>query len=103
MTYSTADVLVNCERVPCVRLELTNISSQHVLNLLLLETTFDDESSSTVDGTSGTHFREHVGNDTFRWPTHAFTNVGYVGKDGLFVAISVDGRGGNGVPLSRCG
>jgi hypothetical protein len=43
----------------------TNISSQDVLDLLLLKTTLNDETTCTVYTTSGTHFGEEKLYDMF--------------------------------------
>lgn len=39
-------------------LKHTDISSENVLNLLLLETTLDDQAASTIDGTTRTQLSE---------------------------------------------
>ena len=41
----------------------THVTTQDVLDLFLLETTFDDEAADTVDASRCTHFGEHELND----------------------------------------
>ena len=68
----------------------TDVSTEDMLDLLLLETTFDDEAAGTIDGPGSTHFGEHVLNDVLRLPVHTFADVGDVGKDGLLVTLTHD-------------
>ena len=39
---------------------LTDIPSQHVLNLFLLESTLDNQTPTAIDGTTGTQFSKEV-------------------------------------------
>ena len=68
----------------------TDVSTKDVLDLLLLETTLDDETAGTINGPGSTHFSEHVLYDVLRLPVHAFADVGDVGKDGLLVTLTHD-------------
>lgn len=66
----------------------TDISPQHVFNLLLLETTFDDETPAAVDGAAGSQFGKQVGCNVLVGPLHPLANLGNVGKDGLLVTFA---------------
>lgn len=79
--------------------EHTNVSSQHVLDLLLLETTLDDQTPAAVDTAAGTQFREQELHDVIVRPLHALANVGNVGKDGPAVAFTQTLRRRNPVRL----
>ena len=63
-----------------------------MLDLFLLEATLDDETTRTVDGTSCTHFCEHVLDDVLGLPVHTLADIGDVGEDGLLVAFTQDLR-----------
>ena len=63
-----------------------------MLDLLLLEATLDDETTRAVDGTSSTHFGEHVLDDVLWLPVHTLADIGDVGEDGLLVAFTQDLR-----------
>ena len=78
---------------------LTDVSSQHVLDLLLLEFALDDETACAVDGSGGAHFSEEELDDVFGLSMHAFADVGHVGEDGLFVALAMDRGRCDGVAL----
>ena len=78
----------------------TNVATEDVLDLLLLEPTLDDETAGTVDGAGGTHFREHVLDDMLRLPVHTFADIGNVGEDRLLVSFTEDLRRRDGVPLA---
>ena len=58
VTYSTSIMLVAYFIV--AELLLTDISSQNVLDLFLLETTLDDQTSASVDGTARTQFSKQI-------------------------------------------
>ena len=49
-----------------LRRRLTNIPSQNVFDLFLLETTFDDEAACAVYAACGTHFGKQELDDMFR-------------------------------------
>ncbi len=72
--------------------ERTDVATQDVLDLLLLETTLDDKTSGAVDGAGRTHFRKHVLDDVLGLPVHTFANVGDVGEDRLLVAFTCELR-----------
>ena len=79
----------------------TDVPTQNVFDLLLLEATLDDKATGAVNGASGTHFREHVLDDVLRLPMHTSADLGDVGEDGL-LALSHDLRGRDREPLA-CG
>lgn len=58
VTYSTGDCQLLCSKSKRSEKQHTDISSQDVLNLLLLETTLDDQTPATVDTAAGTQFGE---------------------------------------------
>ena len=78
----------------------TDVPTQNVFDLLLLEATFDDKTPRTVDGSGRTHFCEHVLDDMLRLPVHTFADIGDVRKDGLLVSFTKDLRRRDGVPLA---
>ena len=80
----------------------TNIPPQHVLDLLLLEATLDNQTARPVDGAGGTHFCEHVLDDVLGLAMHTLANVGDVREDGLLVSFTEDLRRRDRVPLP-CG
>src|SRR5690242_16176792 len=65
-----------------------NVPPQHVLDLLLLETTLDDQAARTVDGTAGTQFSEQELSDVLVGTLHPLANLGDVGEDGLLVSFT---------------
>jgi hypothetical protein len=67
---------------------LDDVFSDHVLDLLLLEATLDDQSPATVDGTVGTQLSEEVSRHVLLSTLHALADVGNVGKNGLPVAFT---------------
>jgi len=77
-----------------------DISSQDILNLFLLETTLDDQSSASVDGSIGPQFGKEELNHMFIRPLHATANLVEIGKDGLLVAFTETLRGRNLVVLA---
>ena len=81
----------------------TDVTTQNVLDLLLLETTLDDKAPRAVDGAGGTHFREHVLDDVLGLPVHTFADVGDVGEDGLLVAFTCELRRRNCVTFAGGG
>jgi hypothetical protein len=56
----------------------------------LLESTFYDQSSSTIDGTGRSHLGKQELNDMFGLPVHSFADIGDVCENGFFIAFSVD-------------
>ena len=81
----------------------TDIPTEDVLDLLLLEATLDDKTAGSIDGAGGTHFGEHVLDDMLWLPVHTFADIGDVGEDRLLVAFAQDLRGRDGVPLAGRG
>ena len=77
----------------------TDITSQHVFNLLLLETTFDNQTACAIDGTSCTHLREKILNNVVGWPSHTFADIGNICEDTL-LAFTVDDGGWNSVTFA---
>lgn len=69
---------------------LGDVSSENVFDLLGLETTTNDKTLRTVNGTNGTQLGEKELNDVLWLTVHTLANVDNVGKDGLFGAISGD-------------
>lgn len=67
---------------------LEDVFPENVLDLLLLETTLDDQSSATVDGTVCTQFGKQVLSDVLLGTLHALADIGNVGKDGLLVTFT---------------
>lgn len=65
-----------------------NVFPQNVLNVLLLETTTDNQPPAAVDGTRGTQLSKQVQGDVVLGTLHALGNLGNVGKDGLLVAFA---------------
>jgi hypothetical protein len=78
---------------------LDNVTPENVLNLLLLESTLDDEAARTVDGTAGTQFGEQELGDVLVGTLHPLANLGNVGEDGLLVAFTETLRGRDLVAL----
>merc|ERR1712029_1156138 len=60
-----------------------NVATKNVLDLLLLETTLDDEATGTVHGTGGTQFSEQELCHVFVSTLHTLADFGDVGEDGL--------------------
>ena len=81
---------------------LTDVPTEDMLDLLLLEATLDNETAGTVDRAGGTHFREHVLDDVLGLAMHTLANVGDVREDGLLVSFTKDLRRRDRVPLP-CG
>lgn len=67
---------------------LTDIPSQDILNLLLLETTLDDETSRTVNGARSTQFSKQELRDVLVGSLHTLANLGNVCENGLLVAFT---------------
>lgn len=68
--------------------KLTDVFSDNVLDLLLLETTLDDQPSASVNGTAGTQLGKKIGGKMLLGSLHTLRNIGDVGKDGFSVAFS---------------
>jgi len=66
----------------------TDVSSKDVLNLLLLETTLDDQSLATIDGATRTQFGKQVRGDVLVSSLHTLTDFVQVGKDSLLVTFT---------------
>lgn len=67
---------------------LDDVLPQHVLQLLRLETTLDDQTSGTSGGAARTQFGEQECGDVLLGPLHTLANLGKVGEDGLLVAFT---------------
>jgi hypothetical protein len=65
-----------------------DVSPENVLNLLLLETTLDNETAGTVDGTAGAQFGEQELGDVLVGTLHPLANLGDVGEDGLLISFT---------------
>lgn len=65
-----------------------NVPPENVLNLLLLETTLDDQSAITSHGTAGTQLSEQELCDVLLGTFHPLADLGDVGEDGLLVAFT---------------
>jgi hypothetical protein len=76
----------------------TNVTPEHMLNLLLLEAAFDDKARRAIDRTGRTHFREHELNDVLWLPMHPLADVGDVRKNRLLVTLTRELRRRDGVP-----
>ena len=77
--------------------EHTDITPQDVLNLLLLETTLDNETSGSVNRAVRTHFSKHELNNVFRRSVHPLANITHIRKHGLLVPFTENLRGSNSV------
>lgn len=66
----------------------TDISSEDVLNLLLLETTLDNQTSSTVDTSAGTQFGEQELHNVVVRTLHTLADIGDVGENGTTVTFT---------------
>lgn len=66
----------------------TDVFSDHAFNLFLLETTFDDESSTPVNRAAGTQFGKQIGSEMVLGSFHALADIGNVGKNRLPVAFA---------------
>jgi hypothetical protein len=69
-------------------LKLTDVSTQNVLDLLLLEATLDDKTSASVDGTRSSQFGEQELGNVLVGTLHALANFGDVGENGLLVTFA---------------
>ena len=65
-----------------------NVSPQNVLDLLLLETTLDDQSALTSHGTTGTQLGEQELCNVLLGTLHPLADLGDVGEDGLLVSFT---------------
>lgn len=72
----------------------TDVSSENVLNLLLLETTLDNQTSATVHTAAGTQFGEQELHNVVVGTLHTLADVGDVGEDSTTVTFTQTlGRG----------
>lgn len=88
VTYSTMTRLANAQKLDKDLITLTNIPSENVLDLLLLESTLDDQSSATIHGSTGTQLSEQELRNVLVRPLHPLTDVRNVGEDGLLVSFT---------------
>ena len=65
-----------------------DVPPENVLNLLLLETTLDDQTAGAVDGTAGSQFGEQELSNVLVGTLHPLANFGNVGEDGLLVSFA---------------
>ena len=65
-----------------------DVPPENVLDLLLLETTLDNQTSGTVNGTAGTQFGEQELGNVLVSTLHPLANLGNVGEDGLLVSFT---------------
>jgi hypothetical protein len=65
-----------------------NVPPEDVLNLLLLETTLDDQTAGAVNGTASTQFGEQELGNVLVGTLHPLANLGDVGEDGLLVSFT---------------
>lgn len=79
---------------------LTNVLPKDVLDLLLLETAFDNKPACCINRSSSTHFREHERDDVLRCPAHPLADFCDVRKNGLFVPLLEKLRGWDRVLLA---
>lgn len=67
---------------------LDDVLPQHVLQLLRLETTLDDQTSGACGRTARTQFGEQECGDVVLGTFHTLANLWKVGEDGLLVAFT---------------
>lgn len=77
----------------------TDVSSQDILDLLLLEPTTDDQPPAAVHAARGAHLREHKRNDVLGLAVHAPTDITNVCEYGTLVSIPMDRGRRESVPL----
>lgn len=68
--------------------KLTDVSPQHVLNLLLLEPSLDDQSPRTIYTATRPQFCKDELHDMLLAPLHPLADIWNVRKDGLLVAFT---------------
>lgn len=66
----------------------TDISSEDVLNLLLLETTLDNQTPSAVDTSAGTQFGEQELHNVVIRTLHTLADIGDIGENGTTVTFT---------------
>ena len=81
---------------------LTDVPTEDMLDLLLLEASLDNETAGTFDRAGGTHFREHVLDDVLGLAMHTLADIRDVCEDGLLIAFTQNLGRRNRVPLP-CG
>ena len=74
---------------------LTDVTSEHVFDLFLLEAAFDNKTTGPVHRPGCTHFSEHELDDMLWLSVHSFTDIGDVGEDRFLVSFSHDLWGSN--------
>lgn len=77
----------------------TDVPPQHRLDLFLLKSALDDQPLTTIHSSVRTQLSEQELDDMIRLSVHPLANFADIGKDGLLVAFSVDGRRYDGVAL----
>ena len=83
--------------------KLTNVMPENVLDLLLLEFTTDDESTSTIHGSSCTQFSEKVLYSVLWRPVHTLADIRDVREHCLLISFSCDARRCDNVSLAGVG
>ena len=76
---------------------LTDILPQDILNLFLCISPLHDQSLGTIDRPLSTQLGIQKLNDVFGLTMHSSTDIGEIGKDGLFGPFSSDLRRDHGV------
>jgi len=67
---------------------LDDVLAQHVLQLLRLETTLDDQTSGACGRAARTQFGEQECGDVLLGPLHTLADLWEVGENGLLIAFS---------------
>jgi hypothetical protein len=78
----------------------TDIPPQDILNLFLLEFSFDDQSPTTIHTSSGAHFNEQERDHMCWFTMHSPAYVANVCEHGFLVSIPVDGRWSERISLT---
>ena len=81
----------------------TDVTTEDILDLLLLESAFDDQTARPIHRPGRTHFGEHELNNVLRLSVHSFTDIGDIGEDRFLVSFSHDLWGSDGVPFGARG
>lgn len=78
---------------------LDNVTTQDSLDLLLLETTLDDQALGSINGSRGSQLGKQELNNVLGLTMHPLADIGNVGKDSLLVTIAHDRGRNNSVTL----
>lgn len=82
---------------------LNNVTTQNSLDLLLLETTLDDQALGSINGSRSSQLGKQELNNVLRLTMHPLADIGNVGKDSLLVTITHNRGRNNGVTLLLTG